>query len=215
MLSVEEALARILAAFETLPAETVSLTEARGRVLAEDVVARVDQPPQAVSAMDGYAVRAADLATLPVTLTQVGEAPAGGAYAGRLEPGQCVRIFTGGPLPAGADAIVIQEDVEAEGSRITVAEAVAPGTFVRPAGLDFRTGDIGAHAGRPLTGRDIGLAAAMNVPWLQVRRRQGLDRYQQGRQEDVHLVAHGELVVLLPRHQVVGGRGARHFGQGA
>ena len=171
MLSVEEALARILAAFQTLPAETVSLTEARGRVLAEDVVARVDQPPQAVSAMDGYAVRAADLAAPPVTLTQVGEAPAGGAYAGRLEPGQCVRIFTGGPLPAGADAIVIQEDVAAEGTRISVAEAVGPGTFVRPAGLDFRKGDVGARAGRPLTVRDIGLAAAMNVPWLRVRRR--------------------------------------------
>ncbi|MDH3476435.1 MAG: molybdopterin molybdenumtransferase MoeA, partial [Rhodospirillales bacterium] len=166
MISVEQALARITAAFRPLPVETVSLGEALGRVLAEDVEARVSQPPQTVSAMDGYAVRAADLEAAPVTLTQVGEAPAGGAYGGTLQPGETVRVFTGGPLPEGADAIVIQEDVEAEDGRITVRQAVAPGTYVRPAGLDFRAGDVGIRAGRLLTARDIGLAAAMNVPWL-------------------------------------------------
>ena len=114
MLSVEEAHARIVAAFAPVAPETVNVADALGRVLAEDVVARVSQPPAAVSAMDGYAVRASDVASVPVTLTLIGAAPAGGAYDGTVQAGQCVRIFTGGPLPQGADAIVIQEDVTAE-----------------------------------------------------------------------------------------------------
>ena len=171
MIAVEEALARILAAMPSLPAETVGLREALGRVLAEPVIARVTQPPSAVSAMDGYAVRAEDLREVPAVLTEVGEAPAGGAYDGTLGPGEAVRIFTGGPLPAGADAIVIQEDTSAEGPRVTVNEGVDAGTYVRPAGLDFRSGEVGITAGRVLTARDLGLAAAMNVPWLKVRRR--------------------------------------------
>jgi molybdopterin molybdotransferase len=171
MISVEEALARITGAFRPLAVETVGLGEALGRVLAEDVVARVTQPPAAVSAMDGYAVRAADLAAVPAILTEIGEAPAGGAYEGTVEAGQTVRIFTGAPLPRGADAVVMQEDTEAEGDRITVRESVRPGTYVRPAGLDFRAGEVGIAAGRLLTARDVGLAAAMNVPWLKVRRR--------------------------------------------
>lgn len=171
MISVEAALARITGAFRPVAMETVGLDRALGRVLAEDLVARVSQPPQTVSAMDGYAVRAEDVRETPVTLRQVGEAPAGGAYDATLGPGETVRIFTGGPLPAGADAIVIQEDTAAEGDQVTVQESVAPGTFVRPAGLDFRAGEIGLTAGRVLTARDLGLAAAMNLPWLRVRRR--------------------------------------------
>jgi molybdopterin molybdotransferase len=171
MISVEQALARITAAFGPLAVETVGLGEALGRVLAEDVVARVTQPPAAVSAMDGYAVRAADVAKVPVVLSEVGEAPAGGCYEGRLEAGQTVRIFTGAPVPDGADAIVIQENTEAAGARITVKEGAGPGTYVRPAGLDFRAGEVGITAGRLLGARDLGLAAAMNVPWLKVRRR--------------------------------------------
>ena len=171
MISVEEALARILAAFEPLPVETVSLERGLGRVLARDVVARVSQPPVAMSAMDGYAARAEDLTTVPVTLRVVGEAPAGGAYDGRVGPREAVRIFTGGPLPDGADCIVIQENTEPDGDRVTVLEAAGPGLFVRPAGLDFAVGTVGAPAGHLMTARDIGLAAAMNVPWLQVRRR--------------------------------------------
>jgi molybdopterin molybdotransferase len=171
MLSVEEATARILAAFAPLPAETVSIADALGRVLAEDVIARVTQPPADVSAMDGYAVRAADVATVPVTLHQIGAAPAGGAFAGTVEAGQCVRIFTGGPVPRGADTIVIQEDVAAAGDRITVKEGAPRGRYVRPAGLDFRAGDVGLKAGRLLGVRDVALAAAMNHPWLRVRRK--------------------------------------------
>jgi molybdopterin molybdotransferase len=171
MISVEEALARVLAAFQPLAAETVSVADALGRVLAENAVARVTQPPADVSAMDGYALRAADAASVPVTLRQVGAAPAGGAYEGRLQPGETVRIFTGGPLPAGADSIVIQEDTKAEGERVTILEAARPGRHIRKAGLDFRAGEVGIAAPRRLGPRDIGLAAAMNLPWLKVRRR--------------------------------------------
>ena len=171
MISAEEAQARILDAFTTLPAEEIALSEALGRVLAEDLTARRTQPPAAVSAMDGYAVRAADIAAAPVTLRQVGAVPAGASHDGALGPGECVRIFTGAPLPQGADAIVIQEDVEAGGEIIRIAAAVAAGTYVRPAGLDFKEGETGIVAGRRLTARDIGLAAAMNRPWLRVRQK--------------------------------------------
>jgi len=171
MISVEVALERILGAFTPLAAEQVSLAAALGRVLAVDVTARLTQPPAAVSAMDGYAVRAADVVQVPARLRVVGMAPAGGAYGKALRPGEAVRIFTGAALPAGADAIVIQEDTNLEGDKVTVREAVSPGRYVRPAGLDFKAGEVGLIAGRCLGPRDIGLAAAMNVPWLPVRRR--------------------------------------------
>ncbi len=171
LLPVAEALARVTAAFEPLAGEQISVADSLGRVLAEDVRARITQPPAAVSAMDGYAVRAADTAAPPVILRLIGEAPAGGAHDGVVGRGETVRIFTGGPLPAGADAVVMQEDTEADGNRITMRVAVAEGRFVRPAGLDFATGDLGLPAGRRMTPRDIGLAAAMNLPWLSVRRK--------------------------------------------
>lgn len=171
MISVEEAKRRILAAFSPLPAETVSVAEGLGRVLAEDLTARVTQPPADVSAMDGYAVRAADVTNVPVTLKQIGRVPAGSTYDGTVGPGECVRIFTGAPLPPGTDTIIIQEDVTADGDRITIREGAPKGRYVRPAGLDFRSGEVGIPAGRVLTVRDIGLAAAMNRPWLRVRRR--------------------------------------------
>jgi molybdopterin molybdotransferase len=171
MLAVDEALARITAAFRPLPAEWVHLAAARGRVLAQDLVATRDQPPQAISAMDGYAVRAADLASGEATLRLVGAAPAGGGFEGALRPGETVRIFTGGPLPEGADAVAIQENATPEGERVRLAGALEPGTHVRPAGLDFRKGETGLAAGRLLTARDLGFAAALNHAWLPVRRR--------------------------------------------
>jgi molybdopterin molybdotransferase len=176
MLSVAEALERIVSSFRPLPAETVSIAEAFGRVLAADVYARVTQPPHAVSAMDGYAVRASDVARVPVDLKVIGAVPAGELFDGTVSNGEAVRIFTGAPLPAGADAIVIQEDTEAgEGpdgsSRVTVKESCKAGNYVRAAGLDFAQGDAGPRAGRQLTARDVGLIAAMNHPWVQVRRR--------------------------------------------
>jgi molybdopterin molybdotransferase len=171
LMPVADARARILEAMAPVSAESVSLAEARGRVLAEDVIARVTQPPVAVSAMDGYAVRAQDVATVPSTLTVIGEAPAGGAFEGTVGAGQAVRIFTGGPVPSGANAIVIQEDTDRDGDQVSVKEAAIEGRFIRPAGLDFSAGDAGLQAGRILTARDIALCAAMNVPWLRVRRK--------------------------------------------
>jgi len=175
LLPVADALARILAAVPLMPGEEAPVSGALGRVTAEPVRARRTQPPVAMSAMDGYAVRAEDVGSVPATLTRVGDAPAGGSYPGTVTAGQAVRIFTGGPVPDGADTIVIQEDVDAEsetdGARITVREGAPAGKFIRPAGLDFKSGDVGIEAGRAMTARDVGLAAAMNVPWVMVRRR--------------------------------------------
>jgi len=171
MLSVDQALARILEALNPLPAEQIPVSDGLGRVLAEDVASRRTQPPAAVSAMDGYAVRAADVAAVPAVLRVIGQAPAGDAYQGKVGAGEAVRIFTGAPVPAGADAIVIQENTEPADGTVKVLKVAAEGAFVRPAGLDFREGDVRLKAGRALTARDVGLAAAMNVPWLMVHRR--------------------------------------------
>ena len=171
MLSVEEARARILAALSPLGSESVALDAALGRVLAADVVAQVTQPPADLSAMDGYAVRAADAAQVPAVLTVIGEAPAGGAYPGTVGPGQAVRIFTGGPLPAGADAVVIQEDTERTGDKVTVKAGPRLGENVRYAGLDFYKDAVLLAKGRRLAARDISLAAAGNNPRLAVGRR--------------------------------------------
>ncbi|MGE0259446.1 MAG: gephyrin-like molybdotransferase Glp [Alphaproteobacteria bacterium] len=171
MISVEEALARLLAPLAPVPPEQVSVADAVGRVLAEDVAARRTQPPFAVSAMDGYAVRADDLDAIPVTLNIVAEIPAGAGFGGRLGPGEAARIFTGAPLPDGSDTIVIQEDTERSGDRVEIREGAPRGRYVRRAGLDFAEGDVLLKAPRRLTPRDIGLAAAMNRPWLFVHRR--------------------------------------------
>lgn len=173
MISVAEARDRILAALRPMPAEQVGLTDALGRVLAEDCSARRTQPPLAVSAMDGYAVRAEDVRTLPVRLSVVGYAPAGRAFEGTVGTGEAVRIFTGAPVPEGADTIVIQENTRDAGDNsVEVVDGSAPGgRYVRPAGLDFSSGDVLLKAGQVLTARDVGLAAGMNLPWLKVRRK--------------------------------------------
>src|SRR5258708_1382493 len=171
MISVEEALSRLLAPLEILPPEQISVSVGIGRVLAEDLAARRTQPPFAVSAMDGYAVRADDVARVPATLRVIAEIPAGAGFGGVLGPGEAARIFTGAPLPDGADAIVIQEDTERNGDRVRVIEGAPAGRYVRKAGLDFAEGDVLLRSGKRLTPRDIGLAAAMNRPWLFVHRR--------------------------------------------
>jgi len=171
MIPVAEARARLLATLSPLGTEQIPVSEAFGRVLAQDVAARRTQPPAALSAMDGYAVRAADVAAIPARLRVVGAVPAGKSYDRPLQPGEAVRIFTGAPLPAGADAIVIQEDTDRDGDTVIVNEASGVGRHVRDAGLDFRAGDVKLRAGRQLTARDVGLAAAMNWPWLRVHRR--------------------------------------------
>lgn len=171
MISVAEALARITSALAVVSSEEVPLADGLGRVLACDLRARVSHPPAAVSAMDGYAVRADDVANVPAVLAVVGESQAGRRFGGVVGPGEAVRIFTGAPLPEGGDAVVIQENADREGDRVSVRESVARGRFVRPAGLDFLSGQVLLTSGRALSARDLGLAAAMNVPWLRVRRR--------------------------------------------
>jgi molybdopterin molybdotransferase len=171
MIPVREARSRIATALPLMPAETVAVSTAAGRVLAEDAIARRTQPPFDVSAMDGWACRQADLGSIPAKLMPVGHAAAGGRYDGTVGPGQCVRIFTGAPLPDGADAIVIQEDADLAGNILTVREAPKPGQWIRRAGLDFAEGQVLLRSGRLLGPADVALVAAMNLPWLQVRRK--------------------------------------------
>jgi len=172
MISVAEARARILAGISPLPSEQVGVSEALGRVLAEDIVARVSQPPHDVSAMDGWAARSVDLGSLPATLREVAAVPAGHPTRIVLGPGEAARIFTGGVVPAGADTVVLQEDCTlAEDGTVTVNDGGAPGRWIRRAGLDFRQGDVGLKAGTLIGPRQVALIAAMNVPWVRVRRR--------------------------------------------
>jgi molybdopterin molybdotransferase len=169
MISVDEARDRILRDLRATPPETVALAEAWGRVTAAPILARRTQPPQNVSAMDGYALRAADGA-LGAKLKVIGTAPAGHPFDGTIGPGETVRIFTGCVVPAGADTILLQEDTQRTGDTITVTEAVQPDRHIRVAGLDFADGDEVIPRARRLTVRDIGLAAAANHPWLDVHR---------------------------------------------
>ncbi|MGD1038807.1 MAG: gephyrin-like molybdotransferase Glp [Roseiarcus sp.] len=172
MISVEEALALVLAsAREPLGEESVALGDALGRTLAREVRSLRAQPPFANSAMDGYALRAADAARAPARLDVIGESAAGHAFAGSVAVGQAVRIFTGAPMPAGADAVVAQEEARREGALVTLESGVAPGQNVRARGFDFEEGEAMLAAGRRLTPRDIALAAAADCPSLIVRRR--------------------------------------------
>ncbi len=170
MISVEEARGRILDALRPTPAEIVALADAWNRVTAQDVVARLTQPPADVSAMDGYALRAAD-GGLGASLRVIGAAPAGHPFGEPVGPGQAVRLFTGSVVPAGADAILLQEDATRDGDMVRVNEAVVAGRHIRRKGQDFSAGDVVIPASRRLTARDIGLAAAANYPWLSVHRR--------------------------------------------
>ena len=170
LLSVAEALARVTQGLEPLDAEHVKLDQARGRVLAEDLTSGLTQPPFDASAMDGYAVRAEDVAVLPATLRLIGEALAGRGFAGEVGQGEAVRIFTGAPVPKGADTIVIQENTEIAPSIVTVKEA-SPGRHIRPRGQDFTEGEVLLRAGMRLGPRELMLAAAMNHAELPVRRK--------------------------------------------
>ncbi|PXW64231.1 gephyrin-like molybdotransferase Glp [Methylobacterium sp. B4] len=172
LLSVADALARILAAIPgPVEAETVAVQSAAGRTLAADLAATRTQPPFPASAMDGYAVRAADIAPVPASLRLIGTSAAGHGFSGTLGPGEAVRIFTGAPVPAGADAILIQENAEADGETVTAREPVAEGRFLRRAGLDFREGDTLLRAGETLDARRLALAASAGHAALPVRRR--------------------------------------------
>ncbi len=171
-LSVTEARARVLAAAtKTRAVETIALADALGRTLAEDLAAKRTQPPTAVSAMDGYALRAADIATLPAQLKLVGESAAGHGFAGMVGAGECVRIFTGAPVPQGADAVLMQENAKADGAVVEPQKSVPSGDFIRRAGLDFTEGDCLLAAGVRLGPVELALAAAMDHPQISVTRR--------------------------------------------
>lgn len=172
MLSVAEATDKIVSAFAPIGAELVALDQAFGRVLAEPLAARLTQPPADVTAMDGYAIRAADASTLPARLKVTMNIAAGQSPQGLLGAGEAARIFTGAPVPHGADTIVIQENCDRDGDWVTIREGDRnSGQHIRRAGFDFKAGDVALQPGRLLTARDISLAAAMNRPWLQVSRR--------------------------------------------
>ena len=168
---VADALSAVLAGAEPLAEEMIALDAAHHRVLARDVAALRTQPPQAMSAMDGYAVRSADAAHAAARLKVIGEVAAGRPFEKPVGVGEAVRIFTGGVIPDAADAVIIQEDTVVEGGDITITEAAIPGRHIRPAGVDFRKGDVLLKGGTRLTDRDLSLAASMNYPELAVRRR--------------------------------------------
>ncbi|MBZ9812185.1 gephyrin-like molybdotransferase Glp [Mesorhizobium sp. CA7] len=172
LLPVTEALERLLDGVTALPGERVPLADAAGRVLAEPVVALRTQPPFDASAMDGYAARFCDVASAPALLEVIGMAPAGRGFSGTVGEGQAVRIFTGAPLPEGADTVVIQENVRDLGNgRIEVTEPTAEGRNVRRRGLDFGRGDVLLEKGRVLDAAALSLAASANHPALNVVRR--------------------------------------------
>jgi len=171
MISVEEALRRVLAAASPLETEDVELAQSYGRTLAAPVAAGRTQPPFANSAMDGYALRATDAQKPGARLRVVGESAAGRAFAGEIGPGEAARIFTGAPMPRSADSVAIQEDADRDGDFVALRVAAASGDNVREIGIDFREGEPLLEAGRRLSARDVALLAAANLPTARVRRR--------------------------------------------
>lgn len=206
LLRVEDALRRALDGIDILPAEEVPLAEAAERILAWDLKARRTQPPFDASAMDGYAVRAADIESPPATLAVIGESAAGLRFSGRVGPGEAVRIFTGAPVPVGADTILLQENASAlEADRISALEPALPGRHIRIAGLDFKESDVLLGKGRLLDPAAIALAAAGGHAQLPVVRR-----------PLVALIATGD--ELVPPDTVPGADqiiASNHFGIGA
>jgi len=171
LMPVAEALRRVLAGTAPLGTETVALDDALGRVLARDLAAKRTQPPEDVSAMDGYAVRAGDTDGAPVTLTIIGEVAAGHPFEGKVGPGQAARIFTGGVVPEGADCVVVQEVTERDGDRVTINRSGIKAKNIRRKGIDFSAGQVLLERGRRLEDRDLMLAASMNHPQVEVHRR--------------------------------------------
>lgn len=170
LMPVADAYAAVLKDAAALPEETVALNDAHHRTLSRDLAALRTQPPAAMSAMDGYAVRAAD-AVIGARLNVIGEVAAGRPFNEAIGAGQAARIFTGGVIPDGADAVVIQEDTARDGDVVIVNEAIAAGKNVRNAGIDFREGDVLLPRGTLLNDRALALAAGMNHPRLPVHRR--------------------------------------------
>ena len=171
LISVEEARTRILAAIHVLPAETLPIGQAHGRVAAEDLAARLNHPPDPVSAMDGYALSSADVGETPLRLRKIGVSRAGARFDGALARGDCIRIFTGAVVPEGADVIALQEDAEESGDQVVLREVAPRGRFIRRPGMDFGVGQMLVPAGRAINARDIGLLASSGHGEIAVRRR--------------------------------------------
>lgn len=172
LLPVSEALARLLDGASPKAAETVPLAQAAGRVLAEPLLARRTQPPFDASAMDGYAVRFSDITAPPARLRVIGTAAAGKRFGGEVGAGESVRIFTGAPMPSGADTVVIQENTRPlPGGAIEIVEAAELGKNIRPSGLDFREGSMLLSEGRVLDPGALSLAASGNHPEVRVHAR--------------------------------------------
>ena len=172
LLPVEEALARILSLGAVKQrSEVMSLWEAQGRILSDDLTSKRTQPPFDASAMDGYAVRHKDLKIIPAHLTLIGESAAGHNFSGTVGERECVRIFTGAPLPHGADTVILQENVSRSYDNVIVEQAEPKGRHIRTAGLDFIAGEVLLKAGTQLQGRELGLAAAMDSATVSVSAR--------------------------------------------
>ncbi len=171
LLLIVEARKLIIDDLAPVGTEVVKLSEALGRTLRADAVAQLSHPPADVSAMDGYAVRAADSPTAPQSLRVIGESAAGHPFRETVGAGEAVRIFTGAFVPQGADSIVIQEDTEDGGAHVLIKEAPEVGRHIRPGGQDFRKGDVVLTSPKRLNARDIGVIAAVNLPRITVSRR--------------------------------------------
>ncbi|SMO87129.1 molybdopterin molybdotransferase [Thalassovita litoralis] len=183
MITVEQALEHLFSLVSPLGSETVPLAQASGRVLAADVTATRDQPPFAASAMDGYGVRAAEVA-VGAKFKIIGESAAGHGFSGPVGPGEAVRIFTGAPVPEGVDFVLLQEDCDRFVNTITIDSDPGSNANIRPAGNDFAAG-FTLNAPRLLSPNDIALLAAMNVPLVQVTRR-----------PDIALISTGDELVM-------------------
>jgi len=171
VLTVEEALEQILSRVKPLPAERVPLMDALGRALAEPIVSGREIPPWANSSMDGYAVRASDTARVPVKLVVVGTVTAGAVPSRAVGAGEAIRIFTGAPLPPGADAVIPQEDTDAVDGHVTLNASVSVGAYVRPRGEDLRVGETVLTPGAALGPAEIGLLATLGHAQVRVHRR--------------------------------------------
>lgn len=187
MITVADALDACLKLVSPLASEEIALSDAAGRTLAAPVTASRDQPPFAASAMDGYALIGAE-AEPHAMFKVIGESAAGHGFSGTIKPGQCVRIFTGAPMPEGTDRVVIQEDVRRSGDVITLNEGLDDRAYVRPIGADFTVGQEFAP-NRPLTPGDIALLASMNLSKINVIRR-----------PEIALLATGDELVMPGEH---------------
>lgn len=171
MITVDQALEMVLSRVEPLGAEPIALEQAHARVLAQDVIADMDLPPFDRARMDGYALRSADAAVAPVTLKVIGEIAAGAAFAGEVQAGEAIKIFTGAPVPKGADAVQKVEVTESDGNHVIIKEPVKSGQFITPQASEVSAGEVVARAGRQIAAAEMAVLASFGYPQVKVFRR--------------------------------------------